>query len=224
MKRIIAILALALGFATAANAQFGIIGGFTSSRTGINTKDAMANFKGVNLYHAGIAYRFEIGSFFAVQPQLIYQTKGADLYQTISGKSSDQATRSFSTTGFLELSAGLQLGVDLMVFRPYLLFEPFVGYAVFKGQESYSQVAPADIPQVESVIKGLKNGLEYGFGAGAGFVLLDHIQISVQWFMNLGSLYNGQQIDASSMAAEVKTYYKDVKNYQGIKVTLGIFF
>ena len=48
MKKIIAIIALALGFATAANAQFGIVGGFTSSSTSIDTKDAMANLKGVS--------------------------------------------------------------------------------------------------------------------------------------------------------------------------------
>lgn len=224
MKKIIAIVVMALGFATAANAQFGIIGGFTSSSTGINTKDAMANLKGVSLYHVGIAYRFELGSFFAIQPQLLYQVKGADLYQTIADKSYDQVSRSFSKTGFLELSAGLQLGVDLVAVRPYLLFEPFVGYAVVKGQESFADIHIEDVASVEKAVSSVKNGLEYGFGVGGGLMVLDHIQISVQWFMNLGNLYNGQQIDAAQIADNVKTYYKDIKNYQGIKVTLGIFF
>lgn len=231
MKKIITIIALALGFAASANAQFGIVGGFTSSSTSVDTKDAMANLKGVSLYHVGVAYRWEIGSFFAVQPQLAYQMKGANLYQTITDNSYQDASRSFqSSTGFLELSAGLQAGVDLVAIRPYFLFEPFIGYAVYKGQENYDVIGSGIVngtithEDIDAAVLNVKNGLEYGFGVGAGLMVLDHIQFSVQWFMNLGNLYNSAQIDAAQIAENVKTYYKDIKNYQGLKLTLGIFF
>lgn len=231
MKKIIAIVALALGFATAAHAQFGIIGGFTSSATTINTKDAMANFKNVSLYHVGVAYRFEIGPFFAVQPQLVYQMKGANLHQTIVDGTYQNAFNSFqSKTGYLELGANLQLGFDLLVARPFVLFEPFVGYAVFKGEEVYSKVGEGILngsvtdAELNAALNTVKNGFEWGFGVGGGVELFGHVQLSVQWFMNLGNLYNQGKFDGNAKLETVKNSYADIKNYQGIKVTLGVFF
>ena len=189
MKRLFTIIAVVLLSASAAQAQrFGVIGGFTSSYTSIDTKDAMANLKNVSLWHAGVAYNLEVGPFFAIQPQLLYQMKGADAYKTITEGTYQNAMNSFqSSTGYLELSAGLQFGIDILVARPYLLFEPFVGYAVYKA-------------------------------------LLEHFQVSVQWYMNLGNLYNDGKIDSAQIANDVKTYYKDIKNYQGIKITAALFF
>ncbi len=232
MKRLFTIIAVVLLSASAAQAQrFGVIGGFTSSYTSIDTKDAMANLKNVSLWHAGVAYNLEVGPFFAIQPQLLYQMKGADAYKTITEGTYQNAMNSFqSSTGYLELSAGLQFGIDILVARPYLLFEPFVGYAVYKGKDTFSQVgegvANGSITDadVNAALNNVKNGLEYGFGIGGGITLLEHFQVSVQWYMNLGNLYNDGKIDSAQIANDVKTYYKDIKNYQGIKVTLGLFF
>ena len=232
MKKLFSIITIALVSASVASAQhFGVIGGFTSSYTSINTKDAMANLKNVSLWHAGVAYCQEIGPNFAVQPQLMYQMKGANAYQTITEGAYKDAMNSFqSSTGFLELSVGLQVGIDLLVARPYFLLEPFVGYAVYKGKDTFSQVGEKVVngsvtdADVNAALNNVKNGLEYGFGVGAGVTVLDHFQVSVQWYMNLGNLYNNGKIDSAQIADDVKTYYKDIKNYQGIKVTAGFFF
>ena len=231
MKKLISVLAAALLTASAAYAQFGVIGGFTSSSTSINTKDIMANLNGVSLWHVGAAYRVELGSFFALQPQLAYQVKGANVGQTITEGTYQNAMQSFySNTGYLELSLGLQAGVDLLVFRPYFLFEPFIGYAVNPGTENYNITGEGILngsvskEDINAAVASVKNKLEYGFGIGAGIHLLDHFQVSLQWFMNLGSLYDNGKIDGEAKLATVKDSYQNIKNYQGLKLTLGLFF
>lgn len=231
MKRLFTVFAAAILGIVSLNAQsFGIIGGFTSSSTGIDTKDAMANFKNVSLYHVGAAVRWELGNIFAIQPQLAYQVKGANLQQAIAGNDTQSIANSFqSKTGFIELSAGLQAGIDLLAFRPFVLLEPFVGFAV-SGQENYDVLLEGVVnnttspEQINAAANEVKNKLEYGFGVGGGVQILDHFQVSVQWFMNLGNLYDNGKIDANEKLTAVKESYKDIKNYQGIKVTLGFFF
>lgn len=231
MKKLIAIAVIALAGTVAAQAQsFGVIGGFTSSNTSINTKDALANLKNVSLYHVGAAVRWELGNIFAIQPQLAYQVKGSNLGQTVAdGTYQDLSNAFYSKTGFIELSAGLQAGLDLLAFRPFVLVEPFVGYAV-TGTENFDQVATglvgasASREDVDALVNDVKNKLEYGFGIGGGIHVLDHFQVTVQWFMNLGNLYNNNQIDAAQIEQSIKDSYKDIKNYNGIKVTVGFFF
>ena len=199
MKRIFDIATVLFAFAIAANAQIGVIGGFTSSKT--NVKDV--DLKSMNLYHAGIAYKFEIGPVFCIQPSLAYQVKGVNL-QDIQGTNDLQLK-----TGFVELGAGLQLGIDLAVIRPFALVEPFIGYQV-TGQEKW------DNNDTWGSIGNVTNKFEYGFGLGGGIELFDHVQISAQWFKNLGALSNAQGSDIPDTVKE--------SNYQGIKFTLGLFF
>lgn len=225
MKKIIAILALALATATAASAQIGLIGGFTSSKTTLDVNNLQAELKNVNLYHVGLAYKVEIGNYLAIQPQIAYQVKGASLEENLSSGSASATLASLQTkTGYAELSLGLQGGVDLLAFRPFVLVEPFVGYAV-TGNETITSGGAVTSDSINAAVKDAKNKLEYGFGVGGGIELLDHVQISVQWFMNLGKLYNGDKLDTSSLTAVMnEVALKDVKNYQGIKVTVGLFF
>lgn len=230
MKRILTLLAVLLASATLAHAQFGVVGGFTSSRVSVNKDDAMSNLKNVNLYHIGVAYKIESGSIFTAEPTLAYQVKGATLYREGFGSEIQNLGESFETrTGFVELSLGMQVGMDLLVFRPFFVFEPFVGYAV-TGSETYSINASGTATtslsreDIQNAASEVKNKLEYGFGIGGGVELLNHLQLSVEWFKNLGPLYNEGKIDASEAMKMVGGRYKDIQNYTGIKVSLAVFF
>lgn len=217
MKKILTLLVAVLATASVAHAQFGIIGGFTSSKTSIDTKDISANFKGVSLFHAGIAYKVKLPLGFAFQPALTYEMKGANLDQV---KDINAGLSSLNTkAGYIQLGAGVQWGIDLLIARPFLVAQPFFGYQV-TGSEKLSE-GGVSIENMNSLLNEAKKKLEYGFELGGGVEVVKHIQVSVVWFKNLGYLYDGGKL---TDVTEAIGAYKDTKNYSGIKVSLGIFF
>lgn len=202
MKKLLLTLALVLGTVTAANAQFGIIGGWNTSKTPKSAGDLLP--QNGNLFHAGVAYKFEIGPFFALQPALVYQGKAAFT------KSPEQETL-YTRSNFLELELGTQVGIDLLALRPYFLFEPFIGIDLGALNKIDGEL--------NKTLNEAKKKFEFGFGVGGGIELVNHIQISVQWFMNVGKLYDANKLTGADLQR-----FTDLKNYQGVKVTLGLFF
>ena len=206
MKKFITLVAVAaasLVMASKAHAQFGIVAGLTSSR--VNASEAVNDVKNIVLYHAGLTYKIDLGAGFAIQPSAIYQVKGAKL-SNIGDTSGDQLK-----TGFVEIPLSIQWGPDLMAFRPYAFAEPFIGYqiATFNKGATFSDVG-----------SDIMNKLEYGFGLGGGLEIASHVQLSVQWFKNMGTMIND---DKAQSGAEWWNKVKG-KNYQGIKFSLAILF
>ena len=203
MKRIITLVAVAaasLLMAARAHAQFGIVGGITSSTTEMTTAE---DVKSMSLYHAGLTYKFNLGAGFAIQPSVLYQVKGANLGELNTASSDDFKVKS----GYVEVPVGFQWGPDLMVFRPFVMAEPFIGYQVTSSDRG------AD--SIEGWTEQAKNKFEYGFALGGGLELAGNIQLSVQWFNNMGSLMKD---DSSS------SFSDKVKNFKGIKFSLAILF
>ena len=85
-------------------------------------------------------------------------------------------------------------------------------------------VSGVDLEKVSAAAKDVKNKLEWGFGVGGGVEIAGHLQLSVQWFKNLGTLYNDGKIDGEAVLTTFKDNYKNIENYTGVKVTLGILF
>lgn len=228
---IAAIAALLFGVVPA-SAQFGIMGGFTASSADIKTDGFKPET--VSLYHAGITYKVNLGAGFALQPSLLYQVKGATLDKIAKNENGDDEKFTLDTkTGYLEGNVGVQWGPDLIALRPYIFVEPFVGYALMNEESAKGNEAGlAELVDQETFESGkvkdwagtAKQRLEYGFGVGAG-VEFSHIQISVQYFMNLGPLYNSDgKVNSNEILEAVKTSYGEKKNYQGLKVSLAILF
>ena len=210
MKRIITLVAVAaasLLMASQAHAQFGIIGGITSSKTDMSA--AVDDVSNIALYHAGITSKANLGLGFAIQPSLIYQVKGAaikDINKTTT--SEDFQLKS----GYVEVPVSIQWGPDLLAFRPYVFAEPFVGYQITSSDKGNADIS--------SWADQAKNKLEYGFGLGGGLEIASHLQISAQWFKNLGTMFGEGAKSPDAAWSEIK----DVKNFQGIKVSLAILF
>ena len=202
MRRIIALVAIAaasLLVASRAHAQLGVVGGLTTSKTDLES--AVGDVKNISLYHAGLTYKFDLGAGFAIQPSVLYQVKGSKL------ETANETTPEQLKAGFVEVPVGIQWGPDLMVFRPYVFAEPFVGYQISSSVKGEGAVFS------ETLENELKK-VEYGFGLGGGIEIASHIQLSCQWFKNLGKFSEG-----GNVADKAKN-----GNYQGIKVTLGILF
>jgi len=206
MKKII-VAAAALLLSVSAFAQFGIIGGLTSSSTNISAAAADLKTKNLNQYHIGIAYKFGGKNLLAVQPALIYNVKGStlDTVDDISDLNIDMKT------GFLELPVQVQVGVGIgNVVRVYGIVEPFIGYAI-TNEIKWENVKNTDWDLV-------KSRFEYGVGLGAGVELFKHVQVSVRYFWNLGSLY-GQQIEIGKITRTITD-----SKCNGISLSAAVLF
>ena len=212
MKKLLSIAAL-FAFAVVASAQqFGVKGGLTLST--MDGADTPKDNKSMMLYEAGILYKADLGAGFAIQPALAYQVKGATL---------QQHNDVFSKTGYAEFSLGAQWGPDLLAFRPYFFVEPFVGYAVTGNEKLTLSGGSLSIDSIDSALQEAKNKLEYGVGAGIGLEVTGHVQLSCQLFRNFGQLYKEDQLNAGELI-NIKSSYKELKHYQGVKLTLAILF
>ena len=211
----LAVMALALALNAAAQtaashpAQFGLLVGVTSSATDI--KSAWAEAEDITQYHAGIALKIPMGDFFALQPMLTYNIKGAK----ISDQDSDDFKADFKT-GFIEFPLQLQVGFPLGEdFRVFGLAEPFIGYAV--TNESKAELG--DIEETRHNWDSVKNRLEYGASAGAGIELAGGIQLQVKYFWNFGTIYKDSEHPGTNPVDAVKH-----EKCSGIMATLGFLF
>lgn len=220
MKKFFAIAAAALAISVSASAQFGVIGGITMSSAEASRENF--NAENVNLYHVGITYNVDLGML-SLQPSLLYQMKGASLEQNVAG---GVELASFDTkTGYVEVPVAIKAGLDLGLLKPYAFVEPFVGFAI-NTEEDSELLDTADLKgTVTKWEETAKNRLEYGFGVGAGIELLGHLQVSAQYFMNLGGLYNSDgKVDTAAVADAVQAAYGDKSNYKGFKVSVAFLF
>ena len=218
MKKIFISAVLAIATAVMASAQigstrFGITAGFTSSSAS-SIKDIELN--SVNQYNVGVTLEIPLIMGLSIQPSLVYQVKGASL-DVVAG---DIKAASVDTkVGYLEVPVQVQYGIDLMLLRPYVFAEPFVGLNVnpktdfklatisdsFKGEDTYT------------------NRLEYGLGVGAGLEVWK-LQLSVKYFWNFGNLFdeNGKLNDVAGGVAE--NVFNENTNFKGLTINLAYFF
>lgn len=180
---------IVLFISTVAFAQFGIIGGLTSSSTSIKTAYSELTNKMLNQYHVGITYKFGIGKVFAIQPILQYDVKGTEM------KTLDSLDDIDFRTGFIELPVSLQIGYDFgKIIRLYGIVEPFIGYAVS------NDIKWGDIKNTSW--DNIKNRFEYGTSLGAGVELFKHLEVHLKYFWNFGELYNSE-IDFKEITQQI---------------------
>ena len=208
MKKLIVIVA-ALLVAVSAHAQLGVVAGITSSKTDL--KAAKDDVKNISLYHVGLTYKMDFG-LLAIQPSLIYNMKGSKF----SLLTPDTLYDNFEyKTGYVELPVQVQAGINLGLARLYGFVEPFLGYAV-TNQVSFAQGEP------KKTWDNIKSKMEYGIGVGAGVELIQHVQVSVKYFWNMGLVYgpgNGSDISIKTVAAAVGE-----RKCNGISASVALLF
>ena len=225
MKKVFAIIAVAIASMSIAYAQFGVVAGIGSSATTVNKEDWKSNLDQVNLYHVGLTYKLDLGLGLSIQPSLTYEMKGATLSKALDGDIGLVTKEIETKTGYGEFGLDLQWGPDLMLFRPFIFASPFVGYMIDQKETNSlntADFATIDQEQMSTAVENAKNKLEYGFGIGLGIDIMKFVQLKAQYYKNLGSLYNEGKIDGKAMGEAIAASYKDVENYNGIKVSLSI--
>ena len=215
MRKIFTLFVAICFFSIIANAEigsgFGVVGGANFSTA--NVKDVKFNQGVFNNFHTGLAYKFNLPLGFAIQPALQYTVKGAKFGYT------PEAVSTFGDgtlkVSYLELPVSFQWGPDLILFRPYLDFTPFVGYALEQN------VVIGDI--VDDFEDGLVNKLSYGVGLGVG-VEFWKLQIVGRYNWNLGSLSDGiEQVGKTDIESYIQESFVD-GNFSGITLSLALFF
>ena len=126
------------------------------------------------------------------------------------------------------MTASLTLQKQSTSNRPFVFAKPFIGYKL-TGDEDYSNLGTEVIKNgtdetYEKYLADAKTNLEYGYSIGAGIELLEHFQLSLEYFKNLGKMFEEDKFDADKAKEAVLANYKDIESYGGIKVTLGFFF
>ena len=220
MKRLVlTMILLCMGIASFAQEGFGILGGLTSSNTQLKDFD----FDNVTQYRAGIAYKYPIAMGFAVQPEFSYSVKGATLHSTMQHLEpllDLESTWLNLHMGYLEAALQLQWGPDLLLFRPYALVEPFVGYALNNKVKNPLINTPSRNNVWDSIQR-----MEYGYAFGGGLELFGRLQLSAKHYTNLGSIYKEPEGGrAESFDDMYMTLFKGENNFGGWVLTLTFFF
>lgn len=217
MKKLVIAAAAAL-MAISASAQMGITAGLTSSSSDFN--EAWANVKDVTQYHVGVSFKLPLPLGLAVQPSILYNVKGATLEDNISDGSIASVDYK---TGFLEVPVQVQWGLNIAdVVRPYVFAEPFVGYAI-TNEEKLSNLTGDSSKEAWD---NIKNRLEYGVGVGFGVEVLDHVQVSVRRFWNIGNLYDEDGPAITSFKQAINQGAETVENGKigGIMASVTFLF
>lgn len=212
LMAVAAVAVMVSGLNANAQIRFGVLGGFTSS----STKAEKITTESVSLYHAGVAAKVSLPYNLAIQPQLIYQVKGTAVSKSAAGTTASADTK----VGYVEVPVQIQWGPDLIVCRPYVLAEPFVGYAL-------NVKSVASVAGVEKIVKDFKdlnlNRFEYGLGVGAG-VEFWRLQLAFKYFWNFGELAGEAKDLAGALSGAAYDAISSGKSFSGINVSLALFF
>lgn len=212
MKRIILTAVAVIAACTVASAQkFGVTAGFTSSDAkSIENLD----FKSVAQYNVGVTFNMPLPFGLAIQPALLYQSKALN---ATAGQLSSK-----TTVGYLELPVQVQWGMDLLLLRPYVFAEPFVGVGINTGTDVKLTSAVGNYEKNPDLGFDILKRMEYGIALGAG-VDVWKLQVSLKYFWNLGNLVNDNgKVDGNEVIGDVKDALKT--NYQGVTVNVAFFF
>lgn len=220
---VIAIILIAVPAFSQGKSRWGVIGGFTSASTNLKEIGGK-NFAG---FHAGLTAYHPLGLGFAIQPSLIYQQKGMNLQSLsgigIIGTSSSFAENSDVTLngriGYVQIPVQLQFGIDLVILRPFVFAEPFIGYAVHNSFSVDTQIG--GITPVKNEWEGI-NRFEYGLGVGGGLDITRHFQLSVKYYWNFNSNFDNKVLP--EIIKNVAGAIKDKTRFNGLQVSAAILF
>lgn len=201
MKRILLLVTAFMLLSVQGFSQFGIKGGLNfNSLEDINLK-GVKNFDIGNStgFNVGILYKTKIPLIgLTIQPELIYSQTNSSINTEIAGWSNLNGDLKIGT---LMLPVGLQWGIDLMLFRPFIQAVPYIGYTV----------------NTQNKITNLNwnvDKFKYGVGLGAGLDI---------WKLQISGRYNWDLGDVAEFKWKGVDTFKGGKN-KGFELSLAILF
>jgi len=189
-----------------AKGHFGVVAGVNNAEMPINgvSNTGMWGFTGGAAYHQPLVLGF------AIQPELVYDTKGTDWKKD----GYDNNIR----VGYLELPVQLQWGPDLLLFRPYMFAEPFIGLALAgRFNDKATTLLSGNMN-----MSNMKSAFEYGVGLGIGIDFAKHFQLSAKYYWNFEEF--DYKLDGEWVFSNPDYLPKNGRSFSGVSIKLGFFF
>ena len=169
MKKFATIIILMLLVSSAALAQgkIGVKGGLNFDSYKDISGSVNDTWNRQTGYHFGLLVQTKIPIIgLGFQPELLFVRKGVE--------NQTDPTNNFYQD-YLTLPLNLQVGLDLLLFRPFIMVSPYISYAIGKGD----MLGNTDWDNL--------NRFDYGYGLGVG-VDLWKLQITGKYNWGLGKL------------------------------------
>ena len=203
MKRIlIAAVVFLMAFSVQSSAQ--VLWGVTGGMNFNTSKFKEVNVKAKAGWNAGLTCLVDLPLGFSLQPSLIYTQKNANVTESIA-----------QNMGYVELPVSVQWGPDLLLFRPFVDFSPYLGYAVSNKTYVADNIVVSDERWLG------KERFEYGLGIGGG-INVWKLQVIAKYNWNFGSIYNVEGWD------DIKNHFSDLKadneHFGGLTLSLALLF
>lgn len=174
MKKILLLAAAILLFSVQGFSQFGIKGGLNYNKlSDINIQTLDANLENNTGFNLGVLYRIKVPLIgLAIQPELVYSQTKCDFGKVYGGLGHLGDLK----INNLMLPVSLQMGLDLILLRPFIQVVPYIGYTLSSSNN----------------VDNLKFNAEkfkYGIGAGAGIDI---------WRLQISGRYNWELNNAAN--------------------------
>lgn len=208
MKKILLIVTALMLISVPGFSQLGIKGGFNFTSFGDIDLGKDATFKSATEkktgYHVGLLYKVKVPVIgLTIQPELLFSQVNStvSIMENNSTTSSPVEASGDMKLSYLQLPVGLQFGVDLMLFRPFLQVVPYIGYSF--ANDNNSKNLEWDV-----------NRFRYGIGLGAGLDIWK-LQVSGRYCWDLGK--------AADFKWNGTKTFKGGKN-KGFELSLALLF
>ncbi len=167
-----------------------------------NISEVVSTYTG---FTGGVAFSFDLPvQGMTIQPELNYISKGAQV------KYSGQYTN--VRVDYIELPVNFQVGLDLILMRPYLMVYPYIGCALYH--------TPKEIGWDHF------QRLEYGVGVGGG-VDIWRFQLQIKYSWNLSGMMKSAKANPGGVVLDqYQSLVESVKesSLRGLEISLVFFF
>ena len=219
MKKILSLAVVLLFITSVAGAQsrFGIKAGLNfNTLQDVTESGTVENaWKAQTGYHFGVAWQIKVPLLgLAIQPELMYSKVKTSFAGAYNESIRPNPNIMIAPTvldfepmeielDYLTLPINLQLGIDMLVFRPFIVVSPYISFALQKGAD----LEDRDWDDI--------NRFNYGVGAGIGIDIWK-LQIMAKYNWGLGKLES-----ATNTTWQQK--YENAK-LQGFQVSAAFLF
>lgn len=165
----------------------------------------------------GVAYKLNLANGFSLQPELLYNVKGAGLGYYMAGTRIDYLE---NTVGYMELPLMIAWGQDYDWYRTFFYVQPYMGFGV-NCKSTYIGTSTTKTRENKWDAQNLSR-FEYGLGVGVGFEYRRY-QIRAQYSNNFGGLAAEDSKSDDAMHL-MNGYSLKQSSFGSLQLVLGFFF